>query len=169
MTSDMCGIETRKMRVMPRMASWGRLIGMWGVRRVPPLQGGDGFVGVFSQGDALGCRVAAPSARGRACNRRACFTPDRCREDGPRARGRACEGVGSDAIGVGPRTGRRQAAATCRLPAPTGQNPTAWGNAPGTPVTNTSSPERAIPGRGQTRERDLEQAIAANLAEILEA
>ena len=62
MTNDMCGIEPTTMQTTTRMMS-GERKGTRVVRRVPPLQGGEGLFGPSSQGVALGWRVVAPLAR----------------------------------------------------------------------------------------------------------
>ena len=110
------------------------------VRRVPPLQGGDGLIGPSSQGVALGYRVVAPLARN--SGGAIVFVPDKV------SHARRMRSVFQ----------------------PEGLQPISPGQRPGNPAANRMiSPERAEPGGPPAQARGLEQTIADNVAEILEA
>ena len=120
-----------------------------GLRRVPPFQGGEDLLGAGSQGVALGYRVIAPLARNTGAMRarntamRVRNTAIRARNTETRARGNVCAN---------------------------GAKPVSPGQRPGNSATHKLiCPERATPGHVRAPARDLEQTIAGNVAEILEA
>jgi hypothetical protein len=135
-----------------RLADAGELPSRVVDARVPPLQGGKGLCGPSSQGVALGCRVAAPLAR------------------------RPTGAMGVAPGGVNHMPGLRT------VLQPEGLQPVSAGFQPeGLPLIspgqrpgNSAShkficPERATPGPGHAQARDLEQTVASDVAEILEA
>lgn len=127
----MCGIKPTTMRMKTRIAPRG-----WcarrRVRRVPPLQGGDGLFGPSSQGVALGWRVLAPSVRQRVARRGA-----------NRSRVKSCAN-GAELISLGQRP---RNATLRRFPSPEGARLVSPGQRPGNPATHRFiSPERAARG-----------------------
>ena len=148
MTSDMCGIETTNVKhASARRTADGyrrqptpRLGAV--ARRVPPLQGWNGLVGPSSQGDALGWRIIAPLARK----------------------------TGTARAWVNVTRWLAQFAVLSPVSQPEGLQLVSPGQRPGNSAKNNMvSPERATPGNARAQAPDLEQTIAGNVAEILEA
>jgi hypothetical protein len=111
-------------------------------RGVLPFQGWKHWLGPGSQGVALGCRVVAPLAQKQAfTNIVAAFARRMGLAHKPRCTGQP---VGLQLVSPGQR--------------------------PGNSTTHKLiCPERATPGNARAQARNLEQTIAGNVAEILEA
>jgi hypothetical protein len=145
MTKSMCGTETSN---SIGAAVCGAGNGRWkgamrsevSVRRITPLQGGDGCLGPGSQDVALGYRVEAPLARAAA----------------------------SDLVSA--TVGANCVRAPLSFPQPEGLLPVSPGQRPGDRAPHKGiPPERVNPGSVPATARSLEQTVADNVAEILEA
>jgi len=111
--------------------------------QVLPFQGVDGSFGPSSQGVALGYRVLAPLARNAT---------------GAMVNARRWVNHVRDVHGM------------CTVLQPEGLQPVSPGQRPGNSARHKMiRPERATPVPGHAQARDLEQTIAGNVAEILEA
>ena len=144
-------------------------------RRVPPLQGGVGLVGPSSQGVALGCRVAAPLARmptgaavalGAVGHMHEMWSVLEPEELPPGSPGSQPEGLPL----LSPWSRPEEPPLISPKSQPEGPPLVSPGQRPGNSAShNMVCPKGATPGRGHSQARNLEQTIAGNVAEVLEA